>query len=154
MTQSQLSIQNQDNEELYIPLFGYELLREHLLPGILGKDAPAILYWAGKDIARKFPLESLDDVKAFFTKAGWGQLEVKEEKKSKLEFELESPIIAKNLKNNKDATFQLEAGFLAQQIERQKKCIAEAYESPKKRKGKVTIIVQWDKHDPLDDQNE
>ena len=38
------------------PIFGYELMRDFLLPTILGKHEKDILYWAGKDLARKFPL--------------------------------------------------------------------------------------------------
>ncbi|MFL6556844.1 MAG: DUF2507 domain-containing protein, partial [Bacillus sp. (in: firmicutes)] len=38
----------QTDEPRTISIFGYELIRDILLPEILGKDTPEILYWAGK----------------------------------------------------------------------------------------------------------
>ncbi len=32
-----------------------KLLRDYVLPSILGKHEDDVLYWVGKDIARKFP---------------------------------------------------------------------------------------------------
>lgn len=53
---------------------GYEIIRDHVLPGILGKHEDDILYWAGKDVARKFPIFSVDELPDFFAEAGWGTL--------------------------------------------------------------------------------
>lgn len=133
-----------------IPAFGYELIREELLPNILGKEASFILYWAGKDLARKHPLESMDEIFEFFSKAGWGVLSIKRESKQELEVELTSPLIAERLKKRDNCSFQIEAGFLAQQIEHHKKVIAEAYEHPKKRAGKVIFTIKWDKKDSIE----
>ena len=41
-----------------VSLFGHELIRNDLLHELLGKDAPEILYWAGKKLARQYPLET------------------------------------------------------------------------------------------------
>ena len=43
-------------EHSHVTSFGYELIRDHVLASILGKHEKDILYWAGKDLARKFPL--------------------------------------------------------------------------------------------------
>lgn len=43
-------------ENKTIPVFGYDILRDYLLPTILGKHEKDVLYWAGKDLARKFPV--------------------------------------------------------------------------------------------------
>ncbi|WP_077214175.1 YslB family protein [Bacillus dakarensis] len=134
-----------------IPLFGYELLREVLLPNLLGKETASILYWAGKDLARKFPLQSFEEMVDFFIKAGWGSLSLKDESKHEMTFELGSSIISERLKRKKDVTFNLEAGFLAQQFELQKDAVTEAYEHYKKRTNTVFITVKWDKKDRLDD---
>ncbi|MDF2791483.1 MAG: hypothetical protein K0S80_4585, partial [Neobacillus sp.] len=67
----------ESNEPRNISLFGYELIREFILPDILGKDTPEILYWAGKRLARNHPLNSLDEIIDFFSKASWGQLDLK-----------------------------------------------------------------------------
>lgn len=139
------------SEPSSVPAFGYELMREVLLPSILGKETSAILYWAGKDLARKFPLQSLDEVVDFFGKAGWGSLTIKDEAKNELQAELSSTYISERLqKRNSLTNFQLEAGFLAQQIEGQKNVVAECYEHPKKRSQKVVFTVKWDKKDPIE----
>lgn len=134
-----------------IPIFGYELIREILLPSILGKETATILYWAGKDLARKFPLQSMDEIIGFFAQAGWGTLVVKVEGKNELEVELSSPVITDRLhKKDGSTTFKLEAGFLAQQIETHKGVIAECYEHPKKRANKVLFTIKWDTKDSIE----
>lgn len=136
-------------EDMQISGFGYELIREVLLPELLGKENASILYWAGKSLARKYPLETTEEIISFFAKAGWGTLTIVSEGKDELEFELTSPLIDARLSYKEDCTFQLEAGFLAQQIEQQKKRITEAYEQQKKRTKKVVFIVKWDKKDTI-----
>jgi len=127
-----------------ISMFGYELIREILLPEILGKETPEILYWAGKRLARKFPLTDFDQVIEFFHNASWGHLVIKKEIKNELEVELLSPLIVSRVKSKAEHLFQLEAGFLAQQIELQKEVAAEAFEHPVKKSNKVLFTVKWD----------
>ena len=43
-----------------IPLLNYYLLRDHILPEITGEFQSSILYWAGKDLASKFPFSSYE----------------------------------------------------------------------------------------------
>ncbi|WP_449621212.1 YslB family protein [Robertmurraya sp. Marseille-Q9965] len=133
-----------------VPLFGYELIREILIPGLLGKETSAILYWAGKDLARKFPLQSMNELVEFFQNAGWGHLTITNEAKNELEVELTSILTSKRAQKKDTSTFQLEAGFLAQQIEFQKNVIAECYEHPKKRAKKIIFTIKWDRKDPVD----
>ncbi|MEW9108016.1 YslB family protein [Cytobacillus gottheilii] len=132
-----------------VPAFGYELIREVLLKDLLGKEAPGILYWAGKRLARKYPLASIDEMISFFSSAGWGNLMLLNESKNEMDLELSSAIISARCKNDEDCAFQLEAGFIAEQIEQQKGYICEAFEHPKKRKGKVLFTVKWDKKDTI-----
>lgn len=138
----------QEIETVTVPAFGYELIREILLPQILGSESAEILYWAGKQLARKFPLQSFAEIMDFFEKAGWGQLKILREKKDELELELSSSLITQRLQSKGAYHFQLEAGFIAQQIEEQKEVVSEAFEHPKKRGGKVHFTVKWDKKDP------
>src|SRR3954464_14569715 len=133
-----------------ISIFGYELIREILLPEILGKDTPEILYWAGKRLARKFPLENYNQVVEFFNSASWGQLEMIKETKNEIEIELSSPLIVSRVKSKAEHFFQLEAGFLAQQMELQKGVITEAFEHPVKKSNKVQFTVKWDIKDSLE----
>ncbi len=75
--------------ELDVSAYGYELIREIVLPDILGPEHSSMMYWAGKRLARKFPLQSWEEIPAFFEKAGWGTLTNAGSKKQELEFELE-----------------------------------------------------------------
>jgi predicted hydrocarbon binding protein len=139
--------QHTESEPLSVSAFGYELVREELLTDILGKDTAEILYWAGKRLARKYPLANLDETIAFFRQAGWGTLTIKEESRKQMEMELGSELISSRLRNNANSTFQLEAGFLAQQMELQKKVSAEAFEHPNKRASRIQFTIKWDKND-------
>lgn len=147
MSELTTSEQQTESEPLSVSAFGYELVREILLPELLGKDTPEILYWAGKRLARKYPLSTLEETIRFFQDAGWGTLSVKEETRKQLVLELGSELISSRLKNNANSTFQLEAGFLAQQMELQKNATAEAFEHPNKRSFRIQFTIKWDKHD-------
>lgn len=140
-----------EKESYSVSSFGYDLIREVLLQDLLGKDTPELLYWAGKRLARKFPLFSKEETFEFFHKASWGNLSIKSESKHEMIYELESDLITERLKMNPNSIFQLEAGFLAQQTEMQKKVMAEAFEHPRKNKGKVQFTVKWDLKDPIND---
>ena len=131
-------------EPRMVSVFGYELLREVLLPEILGKDTPEILYWAGKRMARKYPLNTFEEMIDFFSRASWGELILKKETKDEFEFELISPLLVSRVKSKQEHFFQLEAGFLAQQIELQKEVVAETFEHPAKKSNKVIFTVKWE----------
>ncbi|MFE4243374.1 YslB family protein [Peribacillus butanolivorans] len=136
-------------EESQVPAFGYELIREVLLIDILGKDSNQILYWAGKQLARKFPLNGEQEVVAFFQNAGWGHLEIIKFSKTEMELSLTGEIISRRLDLHPDCHFQLEAGFLAEQFTLQKKFLSESTEEIKRRAKKVTFTIQWDPRDPI-----
>jgi len=120
--------------------FGYELLRDHVIPDILGKHEDDILYWAGKEIARKFPVFSVDEVPAFFKEAGWGTLvrvaSGKEETDYELTDRLESPASR--------TSFPLEAGFLAEQYQIANGCLTECYGARDEKTEQITLKVRWD----------
>jgi predicted hydrocarbon binding protein len=137
------------SERPSVSLFGYEIIRDDLISELLGKDEPEILYWAGKRLARKYPLYSIEEIIAFFQEADWGILSVKEEKRKELCLSLTGELVSNRLKKDKNTTFQLEAGFLAQQVEWQKKVVAEAFEHPNKRSNIIQFTIKWDSHDSL-----
>ncbi|MCA1031968.1 YslB family protein [Bacillus timonensis] len=128
-----------------IPIFGYDLIREVVLSDLLGKDSPQLLYWAGKSLARKYPLQTIEELIQFFHNAGWGDLHVHSEKKYEIDFHLTGEIISHRFRTFEKCTFQLEAGFLAQQIQQLKNHITETFEQQKKRSQKVIFTVKWDK---------
>ncbi|BCB05050.1 YslB family protein [Bacillus sp. KH172YL63] len=143
----------QKNEEIQqpsVPIFGYEMLRDILIPDILGKHTPDILYWGGKQLSRKFPLHSTEELSSFFTEAGWGNLTLLEQKKSEMTFELNGPVIERRLALKTDVNFKLETGFLAEQIQLQRKCVAEAADEIHKRNHSVKIVVRWDDKDIIE----
>ncbi|RNA70263.1 YslB family protein [Alteribacter keqinensis] len=126
------------------PQFSYDLLRHALLPELLGKEEEAILYWAGKSIARKEPLSSFEEIQRFFYKAQWGVIKRIKEKKHEALFELSATSLTRE-----HAPVSLECGFLAEQIQLQKGFITEAaYELKKKKPLVFEITVRWDHKDP------
>ncbi|MCM3002733.1 YslB family protein [Priestia koreensis] len=137
------------SDSMSVPYFGYQLIRDVLLPDLLGKDTEQILYWAGKNIARKHPVETPEEIVMFFIRTGWGALSLLKQDKNEMELEISGPMVEKRLKENKGCSFHLEAGFIAQQIQQQNQCVAEAYLTLKERAHKVMITVKWDKKDKL-----
>ena len=71
-----MRIMSEHNEHVY---FVNQLYRDFLLPTILGGDTPAILYWAGKRITRKYALSEFEDLSEFFKMAEFGNLTIVKE---------------------------------------------------------------------------
>lgn len=145
--------EQQDYTDLTVPAFGYELLRETLLPELLGKETPSILYWCGRNLARKYPLETFEDITVFFHHAGWGSLTVNEEGKNSLSCELSSELISKRTNHIKKPSFALESGFLAQQIQTIKKRTSESHDLIKKG-GIIKFVIEWDQKDKIESDTE
>lgn len=139
--------ENQINNDQTVSVFGYELIREILLPDLLGKETPQLLYWGGKNLARKFPLPTIEEIILFFQDAGWGELTVERSDKHSMEFHLLGEMISTRFKHKDICTFQLESGFLAQQIQQQRNQLTESFEQQKKRAQKVIFTVKWDRKD-------
>ncbi len=124
--------------------FAYTLMRHDLLPELLGNEEETILYWAGKHLARKYPLSTAEEICDFFQKASWGTLSVLQEKANRLVFELipNEPV---------PAHFKLEAGFLAKQYETITACITEAFDEVKKKR--VLFTVESNAKEPIRESN-
>ena len=147
--ENQTPLDSKDDGELSIPVFGHELIREILLNDILGPNSRQVLYWAGKRLARKFPLKNIDEIIEFFSSAGWGNLESVKSIKNEFSLMLSGEMVERRFAIDNDCHFQLEAGFLAEQISLQKGFNAEALEEPKRRAGRVAFLVQLDLKDPI-----
>lgn len=135
-------------EEIYeskeqIPLFGHYLVRDVVLSELLGKNKENVLYWIGKSLARKYPLQSLDEVGDFFAKSGWGNLMLMKESKTEMTLELQS--IYQPYKINPG--YELEAGFLAEQHQLQTGYVTEAAVTVKKKR--VIFSLKWDTKDKI-----
>ena len=120
-----------------ISSFGYEIIRDHILSSILGKHEDDVLYWAGKELARKFPCKSQDELIAFFADACWGTLELIKESKDGRIFQLTND---PEILQIKQRSFKLEAGFIAEQIQLAKGYLTECYNE--KRKSNNTSCLQ------------
>ena len=117
--------------------FGYELIRDHLLSEILGVHETEILYWAGKSLARKFPLFSMEEAPDFFSQAFFGELTLEKMSKDETVFTLVPLKID-------GRCFKLEAGFLAQQKQKIDGFLTEAYEEVFQKKNLVRITLKTD----------
>lgn len=122
--------------------FGYEIIRDYVLSDILGKHESDILYWAGKSLARKFPLFSMDEAAQFFDEAGFGGLVLEKSGKGETVFVLH-PLKIDN------RCFRLEAGFLAEQQQKIGGFLTEAYEEVLPRKKIVRITLKTDLREPF-----
>ncbi|OCS93074.1 DUF2507 domain-containing protein [Caryophanon latum] len=127
--------------------FGYDILREDVLRAILGKHEEDILYWAGKDLARKYVLEDEFALADFFIKAGWGLLTLEREKKDERLYK-----ISGNAELLKIGTrcFRLEAGFLAEQYEQLCGFLTECYCEVDEKDQVVLLTLRTDFKEPVE----
>ena len=129
---------------------GSSIFRDALLPDLVGTDN-TILYWAGKRLARNFPLAKDEDLPVFFEKANWGYLKRVKSKMNRQVFELSGPIVEIRKKINSKCEFLLEAGFIAETIQNQSGFTSEAViDTETSRGNSVFITVQVDQRDPVD----
>jgi predicted hydrocarbon binding protein len=124
-----------------VPSFGYELIRDHVLSTILGKHEDDILYWAGKELARKFPMFSMEEATTFFQEAGWGILSMEQQNKDEAFYVLTGD---PEMLRMEQRCFRLEAGFLAQQQQKLGGFLSECFEEKSIKKNTVQFHVKWD----------
>ncbi|MBN6206396.1 YslB family protein [Ralstonia pickettii] len=104
-------------DELYTAGAGFDILRYVALPEFLGDEAPTLLYFMGRNLARKFEMSTIEDVYYIFEKLGIGKLELVKEKKREKIFHLLADSVVLRIKSPLQADFRLEAGFLAEAME-------------------------------------
>jgi len=138
-----LSISHLD--QLHTAGAGYDILRYVALPELLGKETKTILYFAGRNLARKFDITSMEDINYIFEKLGWGHLELIKEKKKEFIFHLMSDSVALRLQSSLDADFRLEAGFLAEAMQQVKDTTCECAEKINERIFRVEFTVIFNK---------
>lgn len=138
------------------PFFGQSLLRDVLLPNLLGNETNEILYWAGKEIARQYPLRAIADTTLFFERAGFGNLVLDKRDHQTIVYLLTGTSVESRIKAVENLTFNLEAGFLAEQIQQQEGHYTEAFYEVDTKKLTVTITLKKDAKDsePIGQANE
>lgn len=95
---------------------GQDILRYIGLQDVLGKEKDTLLYFLGRQMARKFEINSLEDLNYLFYTLRWGKLELVKEKKKHLTFHLMSDDIVERMNTSLEIDFRLEAGFIAETI--------------------------------------
>ncbi|MFS0574945.1 YslB family protein [Sporosarcina sp. 179-K 3D1 HS] len=126
--------------------FGYDLLRNHVLPSILGKHEDDILYWAGKEVARKFPVFGIDELPVFFTEAGWGSLILEKTSKDEALY-IMAPTTGPNASHR---SYTLEAGFIAEQYQKLNGVLTECYGEVNEKEEQIHFTVKWDPKTKID----
>ena len=124
-----------------VPSFGYELIRDHVLSSILGKHEDDILYWAGKELGRKFPMFTMEEAISFFQEAGWGLLTLERLTKDEAFYVLTGERDSLQMEHR---CFRLEAGFLAQQQQKLSGYMTECFEEKSIKTNTVQFHVKWD----------
>lgn len=107
--------QDKRSELIDSPHFQYILIRDFLLSNILGEDTDEVLYWSGKELARQFPLSENDAIVASFTHCGFGDLTLVKSEKKQNHYQLNGDLVRTRVLNE-NVSFQLEAGYLAEQM--------------------------------------
>ncbi|MFD1362191.1 YslB family protein [Lentibacillus salinarum] len=120
---------------------GYDMIRYIGLPDIFGTESDTMLYFMGKNLARRFEIESISDIVYVYEKLGWGHLELVKEKKKELIFQLMADSVVCRLTAPLDTEFRLEAGFLAESIERVKERSCECREEIHKKIHQIEFTV-------------
>lgn len=127
-------------------------MRDVILPAILGKETDGILYWIGKDLAREYPVATIDDLITLTEQLGMGTLKLRRHNATQHIWRLSGPIVEERLAVDKEETsFSLESGFLAQELEFQLGAITEA-EVIEHRRSYVEILAQNDPKSDVDSE--
>ena len=135
------------NLEADTPLFGQLMLRDILLPDLLGKETDAITYWAGRSLARRLPVAEAD-LAPLFVRVGFGTLTQTAEKKNQRTYLLEGTPVATRINSFEAPDFRLEAGFLAQSLQQALGFVVEANAIVERHKRRVTLTVALDEQTP------
>lgn len=93
---------------------GQDVLRYIGLPTLLGEEKDTILYFFGRNLARQFELDEIEDMYYVFQKLKWGNLEIVKEKRNQVTLYLMADEIVERMEASIDTEFRLEAGFIAE----------------------------------------
>ncbi|QRG69297.1 DUF2507 domain-containing protein [Brevibacillus choshinensis] len=105
-------------ERMNMPYLGYHLLRETLTNHLLGDSESPILYWLGKEIGEKIPIQSSAGIVLPFMRLGLGQLDLIEETKLRIHYKLSHAIFPYMTDQRLSRSLSLECGIIAGAIER------------------------------------
>lgn len=127
---------------------GISLLRDRLLPNLLGEEHSAILYWAGKELARQSPASSEENIVQFFRLNGFGSLSLDKKRRKAAHYILSGSVVSSRLEKH-NPSFSLECGFLAEHYQLVHQLYSEATYEIDLRNRQVRLIVHTDKKSPV-----
>lgn len=129
--------------ELETPYFGQQMLRDVLIPNLLGSKTSGIMYFAGRDLAPRVPVTD-EQIPDLFAKLGLGTLAMTKNKVKVRTYTLSGDVVAARIKNFPDADFQFEAGLIAQLVQQVLGMTTEAASNVDKRGGTVELTLSID----------
>ncbi|WP_077621314.1 YslB family protein [Sediminibacillus massiliensis] len=133
-------------EHLHTTGAGYDVLRYICLPDLLGKEAAAITYVMGKNLARKLEPATVEELIECFSLFGWGHLELKKEKRREMVWELSGESVRKRHQSPlNEIDYRLEAGFLAESIQQIKETACECLEEVNTKQNTIQLSVIYTK---------
>ncbi|AKP68400.1 hypothetical protein ABM34_04790 [Companilactobacillus ginsenosidimutans] len=98
--------------------FAVSVLRDFVLPDLLDKDTPELLYWAGKDLSRRLAVQDMNDLPHVFKNAGFGELAITNQSKTSYKYTLSGPEVIQRFNlNNDNPEFSLESGFISETVQ-------------------------------------
>lgn len=122
---------------------GHDVLRYISMPKFLGDEKDTILYFIGRQLARQIEIESLDDLNYLFQTLQWGQLELVKDRRRSLLFHLMSDELVERMMSPIEVDFRLEAGFIAEAIEKITQRSCECNEAVNQRLYRVEFKVVY-----------
>jgi hypothetical protein len=129
--------------ELETPYFGQQMLRDVLIPNLLGPKTSGIMYFAGRDLAPRVPVSD-EQIPDLFSKLGLGTLALTKNKVKLRTYTLSGDIVTNRIKHFPDADFQFEAGLLAQLVQQVLGMTTEAASNIDKHNGSVELTLSID----------
>lgn len=109
---------DETQNELTEKYFAVSVLRDFVLPDLLDKDTPELLYWAGKDLSRRLAIQDMNDLPRVFKNAGFGELAITNQSKSSYKYKLSGPEVIQRFNlNNDNPEFSLESGFISETVQ-------------------------------------
>lgn len=130
------------------PLFGQLMLRDVVIPNLLGNQASSIAYFAGRDLAQNLPVAD-DQIPVLFQQLGLGDLTLDKQKVKLRNYTLTGNPVAVRVANFKNVSFQFEAGLLAQLIQQKLGMTAEATSSVKGTTVSLTVGIDPSEEQPI-----
>lgn len=130
-------------DELPTSTAGHDVLRYVSMPSFLGVEKETTLYFIGRNLARQINIEEMNDLYYLFDKFHWGSLELVKDRRRTITFHLMSDDVAARIISPFKIDYRLEAGFLAEAIEKITNRTCECVESVNERLYRVQFKITF-----------